>query len=160
VKYYNYDPWGDVLNTSDDPINNFTFIGRYGGYKDWNTGFVNFQHRWYDSTLGKWISRDPIGVEGGVNLYGYVDANPVNQIDPNGLCPKPQWTPTPEYTHEWKLWDNYSWMSYNKLLLLGIYYCQWIDQFGITKETKVYSHIVSTDQLIINAICISEGMPK
>ena len=101
VKYYNYDPWGDVLNTSDDPINNFTFIGRYGGYKDWNTGFVNFQHRWYDCTLGKWISRDPIGVEGGVNLYGYVGQNPVNRVDVRGLCEeKEPYDPESKY-HRW-----------------------------------------------------------
>ncbi len=88
LKYYIYDPWGDVVNTESDPINNLTFIGRYGGIKDWDTGFIQFQHRWYDSFIGKWISRDPIGVEGGVNVYNYTANNPVNNIDPIGLCEK------------------------------------------------------------------------
>jgi len=49
------------------------------------TGFVQFLHRWYDAQTGKWLSRDPIGVEGGINLYAYTENNPVNAIDPLGL---------------------------------------------------------------------------
>jgi len=45
LKYYIYDPWGNVINTQDDPINNFSFIGRYGGQRDWNTGLTQFVHR-------------------------------------------------------------------------------------------------------------------
>ena len=85
VKYYLYDPFGNVTNTKQDEFNMFTFIGRYGGQKDWDTGFTQFQHRWYDSEIGKWLSRDPIGIKGGVNLYGYVGNNGVNKIDPSGL---------------------------------------------------------------------------
>ena len=85
LKYYIYDPWGNVVNTQDDPINNLTFVGRYGGLKDWDTGFVQFQHRWYDAEVGKWISRDPIGVEGGVNVYKYSRNSPINIIDSIGL---------------------------------------------------------------------------
>ncbi len=87
VKYYHYDPFGNVTNTTEDPINNFTFVGRYGGYKDWDSGFINFHNRWYDSELGKWISRDPIGELGGMNLYAYAANNPVNLWDVTGLCP-------------------------------------------------------------------------
>jgi RHS repeat-associated protein len=41
--------------------------------------------RAYDSDLGRWISRDPIGERGGLNLYGYVGGNPISVIDPFGL---------------------------------------------------------------------------
>ena len=85
VKYYLYDPFGNVTNTTNDPGNNLCFVGRYGGWKDWDVGFINFWHRWYDSELGKWTTRDPIGVRGGVNLYAYTENNPVNYIDVVGL---------------------------------------------------------------------------
>jgi RHS repeat-associated protein len=42
-------------------------------------------HRTYRPDLAKWLSRDPIGENGGINLYGYVANNPVNWIDPLGL---------------------------------------------------------------------------
>ncbi len=90
IKHYLYDPYGNLTNTTTDPNNNFTFIGRYGGFKDWDSGLIQFQHRWYDSALGRWMSRDPIGVRGGVNLYVYGNDDPVNVIDPLGLCNKKQ----------------------------------------------------------------------
>jgi len=85
LKYYLYDPFGNVVNTTKDDINMFTFVGRYGGQKDWESGLIQFQHRWYDSEIGKWISRDPIGMKGGINTYEYVGNNSVNYNDPSGL---------------------------------------------------------------------------
>lgn len=42
------------------------------------------RQRWYDPTLQRFISRDPIGLDGGVNLYAYVSNSPTNRIDPMG----------------------------------------------------------------------------
>jgi len=42
-------------------------------------------HRAYDAKLGRWGSWDPIGEAGGINLYGYVENNPINYIDQLGL---------------------------------------------------------------------------
>jgi len=48
-------------------------------------GFYYMRARYYDPQVGRFISEDPIGFEGGdVNLYAYVGNNPVNLIDPNG----------------------------------------------------------------------------
>jgi uncharacterized protein RhaS with RHS repeats len=43
-------------------------------------------NRYYDPTEGRWLTRDPIGYAGGLNLYGYCSGNPVNLVDPLGLC--------------------------------------------------------------------------
>ena len=45
-------------------------------------------HRWYDATVGAWISQDPIGFEAGdANLYRYVGNMPTVLVDPSGLSP-------------------------------------------------------------------------
>jgi len=50
------------------------------------TGLQNNLNRWYDPTIGRWISEDPIGVLGGdANFDRYVFNNPVNALDPSGL---------------------------------------------------------------------------
>jgi hypothetical protein len=42
-------------------------------------------HRFYDPETGRYVSADPIGLDGGINLYAYVGGDPVNWIDPEGL---------------------------------------------------------------------------
>ena len=49
------------------------------------TSIIVYWHRFYDPATGRYISADPIGLEGGLNLYSYASANPVNRIDPKGL---------------------------------------------------------------------------
>jgi uncharacterized protein RhaS with RHS repeats len=41
-------------------------------------------HRFYDPETGRYITADPIGLAGGINLYAYVGGNPVNSVDPKG----------------------------------------------------------------------------
>ena len=57
--------------------------------REWSaaTGLVNFRMRWYDSETGRWLSKDPIGLGGGLNLYAFCGSDPVNDIDLYGLCP-------------------------------------------------------------------------
>ena len=43
--------------------------------------------RFYDVANARWLTRDPIGYDGGQNLYGYVDGNPIMGADPSGLRP-------------------------------------------------------------------------
>ncbi len=46
---------------------------------------ADYAYRWYDPLTGRWPSRDPIGEEGGINLYGYVLNRPVTSFDTLGL---------------------------------------------------------------------------
>ena len=50
-----------------------------------DNGFYYMRARYYDPSIGRFISEYPAGFEGGINLYAYVGNNPVNLIDPFGL---------------------------------------------------------------------------
>jgi len=41
-------------------------------------------HRWYDPSIGRFLQRDPIGIDGGLNVYLYGAANPTIAVDPDG----------------------------------------------------------------------------
>ncbi len=64
------------------------FGGQFGYYTDVETGLDLLTQRYYDTTAGRFVTRDPIGYKGGVNLYGFTGNNPVNDIDPSGLDPQ------------------------------------------------------------------------
>jgi len=42
--------------------------------------------RYYDPSAGRFLQRDPLGIDGGSNAYDYVDSQPTLAIDPSGLC--------------------------------------------------------------------------
>jgi RHS repeat-associated protein len=84
VAQYSYDAFGNTLSASGAQAekNPFRFSSKY---YDGETGLYDYGYRHYDSSLGRWINRDPIGEEGGINLYGMVANNPINAVDPYGL---------------------------------------------------------------------------
>ena len=61
------------------------FGRQFGYYTDTETGLLCLTHRYYDPGTGKFINRDPIGYQGGANLYGFCEGNPINWSDPSGL---------------------------------------------------------------------------
>ena len=72
---------GDV--TVESVVNNLRFAGQY---YDAETGLHYNYQRYYDPALGRYLTPDPIGLAGGINLYSYTDQNPINAIDPFGLA--------------------------------------------------------------------------
>jgi RHS repeat-associated protein len=104
--FYTFDPQGSVaqrLNASatvltshlfdafgmwavSAPVGPFGYGGQSGYYTDSETGLCLLTNRYYDAGTGRFVTRDPIGYAGGMNLYGYVGNGPLTDADPSGLC--------------------------------------------------------------------------
>jgi RHS repeat-associated protein len=78
-----YRPFGAADITVDKITNNLRFAGQYA---DAETGLHYNYHRYYDPSTGRYLTADPIGLAGGINLFAYTSNNPVNLIDPLGLA--------------------------------------------------------------------------
>ncbi len=125
VESYKYDAWGRVLGVYDNGGNPLTSdlgsptseIGnRYlwqGREYSYATGLYNFRARWYDPVTGRWLSKDPIGISGGLNQYVFCNNNGVNFVDPYGtqeifigidwaLLEEPPITPRPILPEGWR----------------------------------------------------------
>jgi len=81
---YAYDPYGrkTAAHVAGNIDSDFGYTGHYYHAP---SALCLTLYRAYDADTARWLSRDPIGEEGGLNLYGYVADNPVNRIDPLGL---------------------------------------------------------------------------
>jgi RHS repeat-associated protein len=80
--------FGSQLASSDDNVPGglpYGFVGSLGVRFDSVTGLHYMRARWYDPTLGRFISKDPIGLAGGINRYCYAANNPTRYADPFGL---------------------------------------------------------------------------
>ncbi len=113
VAYYHYDGNGNVISATDsnavvmtrleyDPFGRVlvadgSYTPRYQfSSKEYDaaTGLNYYGFRYYSSQLGRWLSRDPIGERGGINIMNFLLNDPVNGIDYLGLeekkdcCPK------------------------------------------------------------------------
>ncbi|MBL4886688.1 MAG: hypothetical protein JKY95_19455, partial [Planctomycetaceae bacterium] len=87
---YEYDPYGNTTiydatyNTRTTSAYNWKTT--YCGYRwDTDSGLYQVRNRYYSPKLGTWITRDPIGYKGGINLYEYVSSGPIDNNDPLGL---------------------------------------------------------------------------
>ena len=80
VQTYSYDSFGNMTQagTITQP---FTYTAREF---DTETGMYFYRARYYDSKVGRFVTKDPIGFKGGINVYAYVGNNPIKYRDPSG----------------------------------------------------------------------------
>ncbi|MDO4628752.1 MAG: RHS repeat-associated core domain-containing protein [Planctomycetia bacterium] len=87
-----YDAYGNVVSCTDftgQTISNLILFGYTGKPFDTSTSLQNNINRWYDASIGRWLSQDPIGFEDNdSNLYRYVYNNTVKYWDALGLKTK------------------------------------------------------------------------
>jgi RHS repeat-associated protein len=84
---YGYDIFGAIRNMTGTAGTKFTFTGEQND----DAGIEYLRARYYDTSTGRFMSRDPFPMQASdtqtVNRYAYVSNNPTNHIDPSGKCP-------------------------------------------------------------------------
>ena len=70
---------------TQNPPDAVGYGGQWGNYTDLETGLVLMTYRFYDPVSCRFLTRDPMGYNGGINLYAYCRNNPINCFDPLGL---------------------------------------------------------------------------
>lgn len=90
--HYEYSPFGEIIRSSGAyaDANSFRFSTKYW---DEEIEFYYYGYRHYDPATGRWLNRDPLQEEGGINLYAMVQNNPIDYWDYLGLssCGKKWW---------------------------------------------------------------------
>jgi RHS repeat-associated protein len=85
VQSFTYDPWGRVLAAGGTSV--AQPLRENGRTLDAETGLYYNRGRYYDPELGRFISEDPAGLNGGLNAYAFAMNDPVNFRDPSGMGP-------------------------------------------------------------------------
>jgi len=89
-----YDAWGTSTLIGSDPEQRLRWKGMV--WEGDSTRMYYVRTRWYDPQSGRFLSEDPAGLQGGLNLYMFGGNDPVNQSDPIGLC-----SPMPQCLYGW-----------------------------------------------------------
>ena len=124
VAHYDYSPFGETLIESGDLASSFTH--RFST-KPWCpvTGLYEYQMRKYRPEIGRWLSRDPIGEQGGLNLLLFCSNFPLSKVDIIGndnSWPPPPWgggnqnAPAIPPGMRYEYPKNHAWSSFDALM--------------------------------------------
>ena len=107
---YEYGPFGELVSESGSYAseNTYKFSTKP---QDEETGYFYYGFRYYDAANGRWLNRDPIEENGGINIYGFVRNTPTILFDLDGLS--------------WMDWAGtagkvYGWGKYNRRCKFGV----------------------------------------
>jgi RHS repeat-associated protein len=78
---YTYDSFGRLTGSTGAVVNAFRYTGREF---DTETQIYNYRARYFDPSVGRFLSEDPINFQSGLNFYEYVANDPTTLIDPSG----------------------------------------------------------------------------
>jgi RHS repeat-associated protein len=100
---YMYAPFGDTISSGSPSTNSFQYTGREND----GVGLYFYRARYYNPTLQRFISEDPIEFAGGVDLYQYAASSPTVYKDPFGYLPGDKWY---GYTNrDFQSWFHRNW---------------------------------------------------
>ena len=85
IQSYTYSPFGKIHTSSGSLNQPYQYVGEEFYYTEGDIGLKLLGQRWYDSGVGRFISRDPVF---SVTLYSYVQNEPVDEVKPEGLKKK------------------------------------------------------------------------
>ena len=77
-----YYPFGEIYDEQVSIYNDFRFPGQW---HDRESNLYYNWHRYYNPEIGRYMTKNPIGLVGGINMYNYAHGNPITNIDPLGL---------------------------------------------------------------------------
>lgn len=102
-----YTAFGELIESTGSADTRYGYVGGWGYEELGEIPFLHVGERCYDPGSGRFLQRDPIGVFGGLNVYGYVANNPVSGIDPEGLALARGFPGYPDLLHggfDWEGW--------------------------------------------------------
>ena len=81
-----YTAFGDrITGPTTTDASRYGYVGAWGYQQHADFPYMHVGARYYDPSSGRFLQRDPIGIEGNINVYEYADGLPTSDVDPEGM---------------------------------------------------------------------------